>query len=132
MNVRSLANKTFARVSGAATFAAWLLAPGLVNAQAVDLTTNLTKVQTAAGLSAQDDLPSLIGSYIRAFLGILGVFFVILIIYAGFLYLNSQGEAEKTKQAVALIKNAVIGLVIIFAAYAISSFVITAITTAST
>jgi hypothetical protein len=130
MNVRSLAKKTFARVSGAATFAAWMLAPGMVNAQAIDLNTNLDKVQQASGLS-QTDLPTLIGSYIRAFLGILGVFFVILIIYAGFLYLNSQGEAEKTKQAVGLIKNAVIGLVIIFAAYAISSFVITAITTAS-
>jgi cytochrome bd-type quinol oxidase subunit 2 len=125
MNVRSLLKKSAVGVVSAAA-----AIPTLVFAQGSAITDNLNNVGTAAQLSTQD-LPVLVGRYINAFLGVLGVVFVVLIIYAGFLYLNSQGEADGTKKAVAMIKNAVIGLIIIFAAYAISNFVIQAVISAS-
>lgn len=133
MNVRKFANKTVAAIGGSVSLAASLLSPSIAGAQTGsggDILGNLGQVQTSSGLSSQA-LPTLVGRYINALLGILGVFFVVLIIYAGFTYLNARGDAKKTTEAIDMIKNAVIGLIIIFAAYAISNFVISAVLTAS-
>ncbi len=76
------------------------------------------------------DLETVVGSGIRIFLSILGIIFLIMIIYAGFLWMTSGGSDEKAGQAQKLMQNAVIGLVIILAAYAITTFVTEAITEA--
>ena len=80
---------------------------------------------------SQTELPTLIGQLINVLLGVLGIVFVILVVYAGFLYLTSQGEEGNVKKAKKLLTQAVIGLIIIIAAYAISSYVISALVTAS-
>lgn len=54
----------------------------------------------------------------------MGVLLLVYIIYAGFLWMTSDGDTG-TKKAKDMIKNAVIGLVIIVSAFAISSFVLT-------
>jgi len=59
---------------------------------------------------------------IKAFLEFIGIIFLILIIAAGFKYMTAQGNEENIKQAVNQIKRAVIGLVIIMAAFSITSF----------
>lgn len=84
-------------------------------------------VATTAGLS-DTDLPTLIGNIINIFLGVLGVVLLVLVIYAGFLWMTAQGDAEQTKKARDIIINAVIGLIIILSAYAITAFVINALT----
>ncbi len=45
-------------------------------------------------------------------------------IYAGFLYMTSQGNMEQLKKARGMMVNAAIGLIIIFASYAITTFVV--------
>lgn len=88
---------------------------------------------TAIGgsLGVESDLPTLVGSVINVLLGVLGIVFVVLVVYAGFLYLTSQGEEGNVKKAKKLLTQAVIGLIIIVAAYAISSYVIGALVTVS-
>jgi len=63
-------------------------------------------------------------SIINIFLSVVGIIAVLMIIYAGFLWLTSQGNEEKITKAKTLIQNAVIGLFIILASYSITSFIV--------
>ena len=54
----------------------------------------------------------------------LGIIAVIMMIYAGFLWLTASGEEEKAKQGRTLLFQAFIGLIIILAAYSIVYFVL--------
>ncbi|MEK9152326.1 MAG: hypothetical protein AAB692_03080, partial [Patescibacteria group bacterium] len=65
------------------------------------------------------------------FLGLLGTVFVVLMIYAGYLYMTAQGNEEQVEKAKGLIKNAVIGLVIVFTSYMIQFFVFDYLITAT-
>jgi len=80
-----------------------------------------------ASILPQGDLTITIARLIRTFLGVLGIILVIIIIYAGWLYMTSAGDAGKIKKAVDIIKNAVIGLIIILASFAIAQFVLNAL-----
>ena len=71
-------------------------------------------------------------AHLPAVLGVLGIVFVLMVVYAGYLYMTDMGHGEKAKQAKKLIGQAVIGIVIIVLAYAISTFVISQIISAST
>src|SRR5688572_20123444 len=51
-------------------------------------------------------LPVLVGKFIGAALGLLGVVLVVLIIYAGFLWMTAQGDPDKVKKAKGIITNA--------------------------
>ncbi len=83
----------------------------------------------SAGLANTWDLPTLIGRFISIALGILGLVFVIYVVYAGFLYLTAQGEETNVKKAKKMLSQAVIGLVLIVSAYAITNLVTDALTT---
>jgi len=65
-----------------------------------------------------------IGGIINIFLGFLGILATLLLLYAGFLWMTSRGNAEKVEKAKLLIASAAIGLVIIVSAYAISRFIL--------
>lgn len=65
-----------------------------------------------------------IGNIVRVFLGILGILFVILIIVAGFRWMTAGGNEENVKKASAQIRNAVIGLIIILAAWSLTTFIV--------
>lgn len=107
------------------------LAAGILPASAqVEIGEGLDDVGLGAGFSPDQDLPDIIGSFISVFLGLLGIIFLVLVLYAGFLWMTAQGETEKTEKAKKLLTQAVIGLVIILGAYAISGFVVDAIATA--
>ena len=89
---------------------------------------NSLHFSTAAGYtSGGTSLPELIGEIIQVFLGLLGVVFLGLIIYAGFRWMTAQGGEDDVKQAKQTIERAVIGLAIVLAAYAISYFVVAAL-----
>lgn len=96
---------------------------------AQDISSEMDLVKDTAGLS-EADLSETIGSLINVFLTILGVILLILVIYAGFLWMTAGGDADQTKKAKDIMINAVIGLIILLAAYAISNFVIEALSSA--
>ena len=64
------------------------------------------------------------GRIINIVLGLLGVIAVGIIIWGGFVYLTSNGEEEKVTKAKNLLKNGVIGLLIILASWGIASFIL--------
>ena len=85
-----------------------------------------------AGLEAPSgDLATLVGKIIKAALSLLFVILVLLIIYAGWLWMTAGGESKQVDKAQDYIKNAVIGLIIISLAYAITNFVISKISGAT-
>jgi len=83
----------------------------------------------SAGLTGADDLPTMVGRTVSVLLGILGLLFVALVVYAGFLYLTSNGEEANVKKAKKMLTQAVIGLVLIVSAYAITLVVTDALST---
>lgn len=60
-----------------------------------------------------------IGLGIKLFFSILGMIFVILIIYAGYKWMMAQGDEGEIKKAKAIINRAIIGLIIIIGSFAI-------------
>ena len=68
-------------------------------------------------------LPIIILNYINVFLGFLGILLVIFIIVAGWQYFQAKGDGKDTAAAVKRIVNAVIGLMIILAAFGIALYV---------
>jgi len=101
----------------------------ITNAQTLkDAGKQLTNVGKAAyGTDVVKPLPELVGKYIRIFLGLLGVIFVILMVYGGYTWMTSFGAQEKVKKAKDLIIDAVIGLIIILAAYVLTNYVVSAL-----
>jgi hypothetical protein len=77
-------------------------------------------------------LPVLIGRIIRVLLSLLGIIFVVLMVYAGFKWMTARGESEPIDEAKSTIRSAIIGLIIIFLAYAITGFVIDSVLKATT
>jgi len=78
------------------------------------------------GLGAQ-----LVTSVMQRDYSVMQGIFLILTVYAGFLYLTARGEEEKVTHAKETLQRGVIGLIIISAAYAIATFVIGALSTAT-
>lgn len=66
----------------------------------------------------------IIASIIRVLLGFLGIIAVGYIMYAGFLWMTSEGDEGKIEKAKDTLKNALIGLIIILASFGIASFII--------
>ena len=64
-----------------------------------------------------------LAAIIKVFLGFLGIIFIILVIWAGYNWMTAGGNEEKVTKARTTIFRAVIGLIIIVSAYAITHFV---------
>jgi uncharacterized BrkB/YihY/UPF0761 family membrane protein len=67
-------------------------------------------------------IPEAIGRIIGALLAFIGVLFFVLMIYGGFLWMTARGNETQTGKARDLIAAAVIGLIIVLSAYAITSY----------
>jgi hypothetical protein len=75
--------------------------------------------------SSQPKTPAqVIVRIINILLSFIGLLLVIFLIYAGFLWMTAAGDESKVEKAMGIIKNSIIGLVIILAAWSISYFVI--------
>lgn len=84
----------------------------------------------ATGLG-QADLQSTIGNLIRVALSFLGVIAVCIVLYGGFKWMTAGGNDEKVGEAKRLMISGLIGLAIIMSAYAIASFVISSVLSAT-
>lgn len=79
-------------------------------------------------LGTVTDIPTILGRTLRAFFGILGSLALLMFIYGGFTWLTSGGAAEKIQKGKDTMVWAVLGIAIVFAAFAIVTFVINALT----
>ncbi len=82
------------------------------------------QVGQSAGLGQPKPLTEMIGQIINIALGFLGIVLLFYLLYAGFLWMTAGGDDAKVKKARGMINNAVVGLIIIVAAFAISTFVL--------
>jgi len=98
---------------------------------AVD-TPPLKKLNNVAGQGGYEPLtagqeekavPDILAAVVQGFLGLLGVIFLILLIYGGYTWMTARGEEEKVEKAKDTIRRAIIGLAIIVAAFSITYFV---------
>lgn len=76
------------------------------------------------GLNATTDANSALSNILSTVYYIAGIVCVIVIIVAGILYITSQGEASKVKQAKNAILAAAIGLVVTLMAFVITGFIL--------
>jgi len=100
-----------------------LLAPAAqVYAQA-DLSQDIAQ-KSGYGSATGNTLSETVGRIIKIVLGFLGIIFLALTVYAGVLWMTAAGNEEKVTKALSILKAAVIGLIIIVAAYSITYFVV--------
>lgn len=134
----------------ALTFVTALLVPQLVLAQAggatqpapraAAITTANTGLDAAAagtglsnacqGAAGAACVARIMGGIINVVLSMVGFLLVFYLIYGGILWMTSGGEQDGVKKAKMMIQNAVIGLVVLGASFAISSFVLSSLGTA--
>jgi hypothetical protein len=97
--------------------AAWpALAQTVENVESVAAETNL----------GSNDLLVTIGTIIKVFLGLLGIIFLVIVIYAGYLWMTAGGDDKRVERARKMLINAVVGIVIILFSYGITSFLMNA------
>ena len=87
----------------------------------------MSEVKGVYGGKQPEDIRIVAGKIIQWALGFLGLIFLVLIIVAGFKWMTSGGNEDEVKKAQALMKNAVIGLIIILAAWSLTYFAIFAV-----
>ncbi len=73
---------------------------------------------------APPDIRIVVVQIINVVLGLLATIFLVLLVMAGFQWMTSGGNQEKTKEAMSKIKNALIGLLIIMTSWGISYFIL--------
>lgn len=73
------------------------------------------------------NVPQIVGNMIRTIMGISGSIALLMFVFGGIQYIQSGGDAKKAAAAFSYIKNASLGLLLIFGAYAISSVIFDAL-----
>lgn len=103
----------------------------LASAMAIDLGKQLvTETAKKAGYDSattKTTFAETIGTVIKAALSFVGVIFLVLMVYAGYLWMTARGAEEQIEKARKIITAAIIGLIITVGAYSITNFVVPAI-----
>lgn len=84
---------------------------------------SLNKTAEQADINQKQNLTEIAATVVQALLALLGLIFVVLIIYSGATWMTAMGDAKKVEKAKNIIKAAVIGLLIVIASYSIAYFI---------
>ena len=85
-----------------------------------------SKVGGQAGYNTNVDeyeISRIMGRVVQGAMVLLGMIFLVLTIYAGFLWMTAGGNEESVTKAQSILKAAVIGLIIVLSSYGITVFV---------
>ena len=104
------------------TLSAVLFSLAVLPVLATSLDTGLN-YGTYTGLGTKDIREGVM-AIVNVLLGFLGIVAIIIILWGGFRWLTSGGNEEKVAEAKKIITAGIIGLIIIFVSYAIATFVI--------
>lgn len=105
-------------------FIAMSLAPSLVSAQGLkEAMKELTKTAGPAGVEQNKSLSDIVGTVINVALSLVGIIFLLLMVYGGYLWMTDRGNEEQVEKAKGIIRAAIIGIVIVMSAYAITVLV---------
>jgi heme/copper-type cytochrome/quinol oxidase subunit 4 len=93
--------------------------------------TNLSTVagDSGAGYKTTTSIDNIASIIITTILSLLGVLFLALMVYGGFLWMSDRGNSDQVGRAQKLMTAAIIGLIIVLGSYAISYFVLDSIST---
>jgi len=107
------------------TLALSLFLVGMVQANDYGLKATLNATQGAlpTNIKGATSLPELAGVIVNVALSLLGIIFFGLMLYAGITWMKAMGNSEDVSKAKEIMQAAIIGLVIVAASYAITSFV---------
>jgi hypothetical protein len=83
----------------------------------------LDSTARAGGIEGQTDLPSIIGKVVGAILAFLGAVFFGLILWAGMGWMLAKGNEEEITKAKETIFGAVLGIMVVLGAYAITRLI---------
>ncbi len=93
--------------------------------KAQDLGANLLNTAGKnAGYKGGVQIEDVIGTVINTVLAVLGIIFLTLTVYAGYIWMTAGGDEGKVEKAKETISRSVIGLVIVLLAYTIANFII--------
>ena len=103
----------------------------IMAAQNQDITKQMQGPLANVALPSLEDDPGraevIVGRVIGVFLSIFGIIFMVLIIFGGYKWMMASGREEEIKKAKDTIRSAIIGLIIVLAAYAITYFITSAL-----
>lgn len=111
--------KRISGIIGTALLSAFLAMPA-----SAQINAGLAPIANTIGLGTTD-IRVIVANVINVALSILGTILLVIIIYAGFLWMTAGGNDERITQAKKLIMNGVVGLAIVLSSYAITYFVVT-------
>lgn len=95
-----------------------------------ELREGLNKAAGEAGFgTTATPIYTIVGNLINVVFGLIGILFLGLLLYAGFLYLTSMGETEPIGKAKKIFSSSIIGLLVTVGAYAIATYVFAALGT---
>lgn len=103
-----------------------LVLPYFVFAQESAPLNKLKEVGPAGGYSnntTEYSLAETVGIIVSAFLSLLGIIFVVLMLYGGYNWMTAAGDESKVDKAKTTIRQAIIGLIIVAGSYAIWFFI---------
>lgn len=121
----------FSRASATALTSGGMVTASAALAQGLGSTVNQgLSYSTIVGWGTQD-LRTTIMLVINILIGFLGIVAVVGIVYGGFKYMTAGGNEEQAAGGRKVIAAGVIGLVIIFTAYAIASFTVSSLANAT-
>lgn len=120
-------NKLFKQILILACLVAILILPYFVFAADDTMQSVLIRTGGAGGYLTsgvdQYTFSKILGTVAKTAIGLLGVVFIGLIIYAGYNWMIARGDEEKLNNAKDTLRRAIIGLVIVVGAYAIWRFI---------
>jgi hypothetical protein len=122
MKLNNLKIKLFSLFTGAFFWFNIKKAQALNFAEESGLKKTATNAGYPEGLSANPE--GMIIQGISLVLSFVGVLFMILMIYGGFIWMTARGNESNVDRAKKIVTAGVIGLIIVFASYAISYFVV--------
>ena len=96
------------------------------------LTATAKKAQLPENIKGQTNLIGVIGLVTKLLLSFTGMFFLGMMLYAGIVWMKSMGASDDVEKAKNIIQSAIIGLIIVSAAYAITNFVFTSLSANNT
>ncbi|OGF18796.1 hypothetical protein A3D54_03165 [Candidatus Falkowbacteria bacterium RIFCSPHIGHO2_02_FULL_45_15] len=123
--------KVWGFIAAAVLIGLWLAINSAVlaasNSFGLNETADIAFNNTDLSQTREADIAIIIGRIINTALSFLGIVFLILVIYGGFMWMTAGGSEEKVGKAIALFSNSAYGLMIVIAAYLITRYLGTAI-----
>lgn len=117
-------NKFGFKIISLISFAFSSLAMKVANAANLQDAFKIAEETASSSYQTDRTLNLMLGDIIAVVLSALGVIFIAFMVYAGYLWMTAAGNEQKADKAIKILKESIIGLIVVISAYAISYFVI--------